>query len=116
MMTGAARCCRACRGILAAFTRLREGKEIVFKLSVFRFDEALRAFASDIYLCSLMYGCESVRLCSSYFQMGRVLESQRKNDMALPFYRKVVQSYSRWAETFCIRSAGGCFQRFFDNF
>jgi tetratricopeptide (TPR) repeat protein len=59
-----------------------------------RYNEALRAFATDIYHSSLEFGPENIRSAPSYFHMGRVFQSHQKLDRAASFYTKVVDIYS----------------------
>merc|ERR1711957_620167 len=56
-----------------------------------RYNEALQAFATDIYHSSLENGPESIKSAPSYFHMGRVFQSHQKSDRAAAFYTKVVE-------------------------
>lgn len=63
-----------------------------------RYNEALQAFATDIYHSSLEFGPENIRSAPSYFHMGRVFQSHQKADRAASFYAKVVDVYSKFLE------------------
>lgn len=63
-----------------------------------RYNEALQAFATDIYYSSQENGPENIRSAPSYFHMGRVFQSHQKSDRAAAFYTKVVDVYSKFLE------------------
>lgn len=63
-----------------------------------RYNEALQAFATDIYHSSLEFGPENIRSAPSYFHMGRVFQSHQKSDRAASFYMKVVEIYMTFLE------------------
>lgn len=63
-----------------------------------RYNEALQAFATDIYHSSLEFGPENIRSAPSYFHMGRVFQSHQKSDRAASFYGKVVDIYTYFLE------------------
>jgi len=63
-----------------------------------RYNEALQAFATDIYHSSLEFGPENIRSAPSYFHMGRVFQSHQKSERAASFYQKVVQVYTTFLE------------------
>jgi len=63
-----------------------------------RYNEALQAFATDIYYSSQEFGPEHIRSAPSYFHMGRVFESHRKSERAFAFYGKVVEVYTKFLE------------------
>eukprot|EP00928_Gymnodinium_smaydae_P011300 TRINITY_DN14189_c1_g1_i1.p1 TRINITY_DN14189_c1_g1~~TRINITY_DN14189_c1_g1_i1.p1 ORF type:complete len:370 (-),score=77.15 TRINITY_DN14189_c1_g1_i1:164-1273(-) len=63
-----------------------------------RYNEALQAFATDIYHSSLEFGPENIRSAPSYFHMGRVFQSHQKLDRAASFYTKVVDIYTTFLE------------------
>jgi len=63
-----------------------------------RYNEALQAFATDIYHSSLEFGPENIRSAPSYFHMGRVFQSHQKSDRASSFYMKVVEIYMTFLE------------------
>jgi tetratricopeptide (TPR) repeat protein len=63
-----------------------------------RYNEALQAFATDIYHSSLEFGPEKIRSAPSYFHMGRVFQSHQKSDRASSFYAKVVEVYTTFLE------------------
>jgi tetratricopeptide (TPR) repeat protein len=63
-----------------------------------RYNEALQAFATDIYHSSLEFGPENIRSAPSYFHMGRVFQSHQKSDRASSFYAKVVDIYTSFLE------------------
>lgn len=63
-----------------------------------RYNEALQAFATDIYHSSLEFGPENIRSAPSYFHMGRVFQSHQKSDRASSFYAKVVEIYVSFLE------------------
>merc|ERR1719310_2571964 len=63
-----------------------------------RYNEALQAFATDVYYSSLEFGPENIRSAPSYFHMGRVFQSHQKSDRAAAFYAKVVDIYSAFLE------------------
>jgi len=63
-----------------------------------RYNEALQAFATDIYHSSLEFGPENLRSAPSYFHMGRVFQSHQKSDRAASFYSKVVDIYQKFLE------------------
>ena len=44
-----------------------------------RYNEALHAFATDIYYSSLEHGPEHIRTAPSYFHMGRVFQNTQKS-------------------------------------
>jgi len=64
-----------------------------------RYNEALNAFATDIYHSSLEFGPENIRSSPSYFHMGRVFQSHHKSDRAASFYAKVVEIYTSFLES-----------------
>jgi len=64
-----------------------------------RYNEALQAFATDIYHSSLEFGPENIRSAPSYFHMGRVFQSHQKAERACSFYAKVVDVYTSFLET-----------------
>lgn len=61
-----------------------------------RYNEALQAFATDIYHSSLEFGPENIRSAPSFFHMGRVFQSHQKSDRASSFYAKVVNVYQKF--------------------
>lgn len=63
-----------------------------------RYNEALQAFATDIYHSSLEFGPENIRSAPSYFHMGRVFQSHQKSDRASSFYQKVIEIYVTFLE------------------
>jgi tetratricopeptide (TPR) repeat protein len=63
-----------------------------------RYNEALQAFATDIYHSSLEFGPENIRSSPSYFHMGRVFQSHQKSERAASFYAKVVEIYTAFLE------------------
>lgn len=63
-----------------------------------RYNEALQAFATDIYHSSLEFGPENIRSAPSYFHMGRVFQSHQKSDRAASFYAKVIDVYTKFLE------------------
>lgn len=63
-----------------------------------RYNEALQAFATDIYYSSLEFGPEHLKSAPSYFHMGRVFQSYQKTDRAASFYAKVVSIYTSFLE------------------
>merc|ERR1739848_594814 len=63
-----------------------------------RYNEALQAFATDIYYSSLEFGPENIRSSASYFHMGRVFQSHQKSDRTAAFYKKVVNIYTTYFE------------------
>jgi len=63
-----------------------------------RYNEALQAFATDIYYSSLEFGAENIRSAPSYWHMGRVFQSNQKADRAAAFYAKVVEIYTSFLE------------------
>jgi len=63
-----------------------------------RYNEALQAFATDIYHSSLEFGPENIRSAPSYFHMGRVFQSHQKSDRAASFYVKVIEIYASFLE------------------
>jgi len=65
-----------------------------------RYNEALQAFATDIYHSSLEFGPEKIRSAPSYFHMGRVFQSHQKSDRASSFYAKVVEVYTSFLENY----------------
>ncbi|CAJ1350160.1 unnamed protein product [Effrenium voratum] len=71
-----------------------------------RYNEALQAFATDIYYSSLEFGPENLRSAPSYFHMGRVFQSHQKSDRAAAFYTKVVDVYGKFLDTW-MRSGTG---------
>jgi len=71
-----------------------------------RYNEALQAFATDIYHSSLEFGPENLRSAPSYFHMGRVFQSHQKSDRASSFYSKVVDVYTNFLETWLSESGG----------
>eukprot|EP00920_Eleutheroschizon_duboscqi_P029752 GHVT01072332.1.p1 GENE.GHVT01072332.1~~GHVT01072332.1.p1 ORF type:complete len:205 (+),score=18.93 GHVT01072332.1:1626-2240(+) len=64
-----------------------------------RFQEALQAFATDIYYSALEFGPENIRTAPSYFHMGRVFQTHQNPEFADNFYTKVVDIYRQWLET-----------------
>merc|ERR1719341_2707495 len=71
-----------------------------------RYNEALQAFATDIYHSSLEFGPENIRSAPSYFHMGRVFQSHQKSDRAAAFYSKVVDVYAKFLEGWMAESCG----------
>mmetsp|Transcript_40727 Transcript_40727/g.89003 ORF Transcript_40727/g.89003 Transcript_40727/m.89003 type:complete len:372 (-) Transcript_40727:277-1392(-) len=71
-----------------------------------RYNEALQAFATDIYHSSLEFGPENIRSAPSYFHMGRVFQSHQKADRASNFYGKVVDIYIMFLERWLDDSEG----------
>lgn len=71
-----------------------------------RYNEALQAFATDIYHSSLEFGPENIRSAPSYFHMGRVFQSHQKSDRASSFYAKVVEIYTIYLESWASADAG----------
>lgn len=71
-----------------------------------RYNEALQAFATDIYYSSLEFGPENIRSAPSYFHMGRVFQSHKKSDRAASFYAKVVDVYTKFLEGWMADSVG----------
>merc|ERR1712203_250324 len=71
-----------------------------------RYNEALQAFATDIYHSSLEFGPENIRSAPSYFHMGRVFQSHQKSDRAASFYAKVVDVYTSFMETWINEASG----------
>mmetsp|Transcript_92927 Transcript_92927/g.258815 ORF Transcript_92927/g.258815 Transcript_92927/m.258815 type:complete len:371 (+) Transcript_92927:63-1175(+) len=79
-----------------------------------RYNEALQAFATDIYHSSLEFGPENIRSAPSYFHMGRVFQSHQKSDQksdhksdrASAFYTKVVEIYTSFLENWLSESGG----------
>merc|ERR1712159_883357 len=67
-----------------------------------RYNEALQAFATDVYYSSLEFGPENIRSAPSYFHMGRVFQSHQKSDRTTAFYKKVVAIYASFFEK-CVR-------------
>lgn len=63
-----------------------------------RYNEALNAFATDIYYSSKDNGPEHIRSAPSYFHMGRVFQSYQKPERAASFYAKVVDVYTKFLE------------------
>eukprot|EP00400_MALV-I_sp_L67-5_P000936 gene936-587_t len=67
-----------------------------------RYNEALHAFAMDIYYSSLEHGPEHIRTAPSYFHMGRVFQNtqkkqagDKKSEKASYFYALVVKIYTK---------------------
>jgi len=71
-----------------------------------RYNEALQAFATDIYYSSLEFGPENIRSAPSYFHMGRVFQSHQKADRTSAFYSKVVEIYTTFLENWFESQAG----------
>jgi tetratricopeptide (TPR) repeat protein len=71
-----------------------------------RYNEALQAFATDIYHSSLEFGPENIRSAPSYFHMGRVFQSHQKSERAASFYAKVVDVYTVFLEGWLGQSNG----------
>uniref|UniRef100_A0A7S4PS91 MYND-type domain-containing protein n=1 Tax=Alexandrium monilatum TaxID=311494 RepID=A0A7S4PS91_9DINO len=71
-----------------------------------RYNEALQAFATDIYHSSHEFGPENIRSAPSYFHMGRVFQSHQKSDRASAFYTKVVEVYTSFLETWLSETGG----------
>eukprot|EP00405_Crypthecodinium_cohnii_P010321 CAMPEP_0206436368 /NCGR_PEP_ID=MMETSP0324_2-20121206/10439_1 /ASSEMBLY_ACC=CAM_ASM_000836 /TAXON_ID=2866 /ORGANISM="Crypthecodinium cohnii, Strain Seligo" /LENGTH=368 /DNA_ID=CAMNT_0053903515 /DNA_START=81 /DNA_END=1187 /DNA_ORIENTATION=+ len=71
-----------------------------------RYNEALQAFATDIYHSSLEFGPENIRSAPSYFHMGRVFQSHQKSYRATSFYTKVVEVYQKFLEAWMDESGG----------
>lgn len=71
-----------------------------------RYNEALQAFATDIYFSSLEFGPENIRSAPSYFHMGRVFQSHQKAERAVAFYTKVVDVYGKFLQSW-MRSKTG---------
>jgi len=63
-----------------------------------RYNEALQAFATDIYHSSKEFGPENIRSAPSYYHMGRVFQSHQKLDRAASFYAKVIDIYTTFLE------------------
>lgn len=63
-----------------------------------RYNEALQAFATDIYYSSLEFGPEHMRSAPSYFHMGRVFQSHQKSERTQAFYERVLHIYSNALE------------------
>jgi len=63
-----------------------------------RYNEALQAFATDIYHSSHEFGPENIRSAPSYFHMGRVFQCHQKSDRVGSFYTKVVDIYAKFLE------------------
>merc|ERR1739848_531996 len=72
-----------------------------------RYNEALQAFATDIYYSSLEFGPENIRSSASYFHMGRVFQSHQKSDRTSAFYSKVVEIYTTFLENWFDSTEGG---------
>mmetsp|Transcript_56353 Transcript_56353/g.132101 ORF Transcript_56353/g.132101 Transcript_56353/m.132101 type:complete len:363 (-) Transcript_56353:201-1289(-) len=72
-----------------------------------RYNEALQAFATDIYYSSRDYGPENIRSAPSYFHMGRVFQSHQKLDRAAAFYTKVIDIYTIFLESWMDHMEGG---------
>lgn len=70
-----------------------------------RYNEALQAFATDIYHSSLEFGPENIRSAPSFFHMGRVFQSHQKSDRAASFYAKVVNVYQKFLRVWMQESA-----------
>merc|ERR1719443_1807190 len=58
-----------------------------------RYNEALQAFATDIYYSGLEFGPENIRSAPSYFHMGRVFQSHQKSDRASSFYMQFLENW-----------------------
>lgn len=71
-----------------------------------KYNEALQAFATDIYHSSLEFGPENIRSAPSYFHMGRVFRHQ-KPERAAAFYQKVVDISTKFLENF-FKEEGKC--------
>lgn len=71
-----------------------------------RYNEALQAFATDIYYSSMEFGPENIRSAPSYFHMGRVFQSHQKAERAVAFYTKVVDVYSKFLDSWMRSSTG----------
>lgn len=71
-----------------------------------RYNEALQAFATDIYHSSLEFGPENLRSAPSYFHMGRVFQSHQKAERAASFYAKVVEVYTNFLEGWLSDASG----------
>merc|ERR1712113_602535 len=71
-----------------------------------RYNEALQAFATDIYHSSLEFGPENIRSAPSYFHMGRVFQSHQKSDRATSFYSKVMEVYTSFLEDWFSEATG----------
>merc|ERR1719262_395144 len=71
-----------------------------------RYNEALQAFATDIYYSGLEFGPENIRSAPSYFHMGRVFQSHQKSDRTGAFYTKVVEIYTAFLEAWLNASEG----------
>lgn len=72
-----------------------------------RYNEALQAFATDIYFSSLEFGPENIRSAPSYFHMGRVFQSHQKAERAVAFYTKVVDVYGKFLQSWMHLHAQG---------
>mmetsp|Transcript_1396 Transcript_1396/g.3734 ORF Transcript_1396/g.3734 Transcript_1396/m.3734 type:complete len:362 (-) Transcript_1396:84-1169(-) len=70
-----------------------------------RYDEALQAFATDVYYSSKEFGPENIRSSPAYFQMGRVFETSSLSN-AVAFYSKVVEIYVTYLESWMDHSQG----------
>jgi len=71
-----------------------------------RYNEALQAFATDIYHSSLEFGPENLRSAPSYFHMGRVFQSHQKSDRAASFYAKVMDVYEKFLQAWMNEATG----------
>eukprot|EP00927_Polykrikos_kofoidii_P062367 TRINITY_DN57177_c0_g1_i1.p1 TRINITY_DN57177_c0_g1~~TRINITY_DN57177_c0_g1_i1.p1 ORF type:complete len:363 (-),score=67.19 TRINITY_DN57177_c0_g1_i1:297-1385(-) len=71
-----------------------------------RYNEALQAFATDIYYSSQEFGPENIRSAPSYFHMGRVFQSHQKLDRVASFYSKVVEIYTTFLENWLNDTTG----------
>lgn len=72
-----------------------------------RYNEALQAFATDIYHSSMEFGPENIRSAPSYFHMGRVFQSHQKAERAAAFYVKVIEVYTTFLEKWLSTSGPG---------
>jgi len=70
-----------------------------------RYNEALQAFATDIYYSSLEFGPESFRSAPAYYHMGRVFQRHQKSERASCFFEKVMGIYTNFLDAWL--SEGG---------
>eukprot|EP00397_Hematodinium_sp_SG-2012_P043557 GEMP01048442.1.p1 GENE.GEMP01048442.1~~GEMP01048442.1.p1 ORF type:complete len:357 (+),score=77.06 GEMP01048442.1:121-1191(+) len=71
-----------------------------------RYNEALQAFATDIYYSSLEFGPEHIRSAPSYFHMGRVFQSHQKAERTSEFYDRVLAIYAQYFEDWLNNTQG----------
>uniref|UniRef100_A0A061SLH3 Flagellar associated protein n=1 Tax=Tetraselmis sp. GSL018 TaxID=582737 RepID=A0A061SLH3_9CHLO len=60
-----------------------------------RFQDALQAFAEDVYYCSLEYGPEDVRTSLGFYNLAKVFQSQGEMEKCLACNEHVVENWSR---------------------